>query len=146
MAVNIEWKKNGIIAKFVGKVTIQEINESNRVMHGDARFDDLQYQISDFLEADPSLVSFDDALVPAATDLGASRTVHEMKIALIIQEPTAVELGKHYIEISKKLGSPWQFALFSCMEDAMKWVEPPGGLPSPGAGYSAVQPDLDCGQ
>ncbi len=123
MTYHITWNEKGVILNLLGEINIQEINEANGIIQGDARLEDLKYQIWDLLEADLSPISKIQVEVPAAIDLAASKSVLKMKVAFIAQESHSVEVCQHYIKESKDLGSPWEFGLFNCMGNAMEWGE-----------------------
>ncbi len=124
MAYKVAWADHVVIVTFDGATDIREINEANGGLHGDARFDDLQLQIFDFLEADLSSVLERDAAQPAATDMVAAGFTREMKVASVARDPHTVVVCNEYIERSKSYGIAWEFGVFSCVDDAMAWGQP----------------------
>ena len=123
MPYQISWDRRHVFLKFHGEVPLSEIQEAAGVIHGDPRFDQLKYEICDLLEADLSSIDDQQAEEPAAMDRAASLSLGRLKVALVVTDPHAVELCLHYIEESKRMGSPWQFGVFSRIEEAMDWGE-----------------------
>jgi len=123
MAFQVTWKEKGAIFNFSGSISIQEINKASEPLQGDAKLDDHTYSIWNFLEADLSSITEIEANEPASIASAVAISVPEMKVALIAQENHAVELCKYVIESTKKFGSTWEFHLFDCMDDAIKWGE-----------------------
>ncbi len=123
MAFQVTWKEKGTILNFSGSLSIQEINKANELLQDDARLDDHTYSIWNFLEADLSSITEKEMNQPASIDSAVAISVPKMKVALIAQENHAVELCKYYIERTKKFGTTWEFHLFDCMDDAIKWGE-----------------------
>jgi hypothetical protein len=121
VAHDITWEKKGVTVCLLGEIDIHEINKANGELHGDSRFDEHKFQIRNFLEADLSSIPVKQAAYLAAIDLAASRYAKEVKVAIVTKNKHSIEFSKKYIERSKKLSIPWQFSLFDCMGDAIKW-------------------------
>ena len=122
MAYEIDWKEKGTVFSFSGKLTIEQINEANAVVYGDARFDAHDYTIWDFLDSDWSSVTADEILVPAGTDWAASLSVPRYTVVLVVVEPKAVGLCQQYIDATQRMGSTWRFHIADSMDDAIEWL------------------------
>jgi hypothetical protein len=123
MAYEISFKNNGFIVVQSGVISIDEINKANGDMHGHKEFDSHKYQIINLLDADFTEIikkSYDE---PAAMDWAGSLTQEKVKVAFVVQDPTAVNYCNSYISESKDMASPWDFALFADMKDALEWVD-----------------------
>jgi len=121
MSYNLNYKSNGFFLTYKGFITINEINASNGLMHGHEEFDSHKFQIINLLEADFSLINKSRSREPAATDLVASRFSSKVKVALVVREVNAVNFCEQYIKESISGGSPWDFKIFSELEDALQW-------------------------
>ena len=122
MSYHISYKNNGLFLTHKELITIDEIHEANGVLHGHEKFDLHKYQIINLLDADFSAISQSKSIEPAATDLVASKTKSNIKVALVVREAKAINFCKLYISESKQLGSPWVFKIFSDLENALKWI------------------------
>ncbi|MDH3976327.1 MAG: hypothetical protein OEV42_18835 [Deltaproteobacteria bacterium] len=123
MSFQITYKNKTFRVTFAGCTSINEINDANSQIQGSIDFDRHKNQIWDFTRADASLVTKDDTLTPAATDLGAAYIKENINIALVAVEEHAVNMCKAYVITSQKTGSPWNFKICSTIEDAFKWLK-----------------------
>jgi len=123
MLHHIVWDKGGVFVECKGKSTIQDIHEVNGLLHGDARFEQHNFQLWDLVNTDLSQITMEEMQEPAALDLVASAYTKEVKVAIIVTEPYAVKLIESYCEQCNEDDSPWEAQLFSNLEDATKWVD-----------------------
>ena len=121
MSYYINHKDNGFFLTHKGLITIDEIHEANGLIHGHEEFDSHKYQIVNLLDADFSTISQRKSKEPAATDLVASKTRSNIKVALVAREANAISFCKLYISESKQRSSPWDFQIFSDLEAALEW-------------------------
>ena len=121
MPYHISYKNNGLFLTHKELITIDEIHEANGILHGHEEFDSHRYQIINLLDADFSTISQSKSIEPAATDLVASKTKSNVKVALVVRDARAINFCRLYISESKQLGSPWDFEIFSDLEVALEW-------------------------
>lgn len=121
MAHKTTWEENGIHWEYFGVVTLQEVAQSNTEFYCDDRSDAAKYQIFDGIAVEEFVGTEEEARMIAAIDLGASRSITDLKVALIVPD-SALDLAKQYIASSKELKSPWSFRIFPSVEEARKWV------------------------
>jgi hypothetical protein len=121
MSYHISYKNNVLFLTHKELITIDEIHEANGILHGCEEFDSHKYQIINLLDADFSTISQSKSIEPAATDLVASKTKSNVKVALVVREVKAINFCRLYILESKQLGSPWDFEMFSNLEGALEW-------------------------
>ena len=121
MLYKLTWDKAGTVAEFFGRITLDTILEVDQMHYNDPRFDEIHYELYDFSQADLSEVHISDVQVPAAYDFGASHINRCMKVASVATDPHAIELCKHYINVSKGVNSSWSFAIFDDRESALEW-------------------------
>lgn len=122
MSYDITWNEDGTILCFKGITTIHHINEANEKLYADPRFDGHKYQVWDLSRADFSPISTDDIEEPAATDMGATFSNPNMKVAIIADDNHVKNISYHYIDLSKTLNSTWSFLVCDTFEEAMKWA------------------------
>ena len=123
MPYQLTYENDGFLLVHTGIITIQEINESNGLIHGHPEFDSHRYQIVDLLEADFSEILLANANQPGATDWAASKTASNIQVAMVVEETNAKAFCEEYISTTKQLGSDWEFGLFPSREQARKWLD-----------------------
>ncbi len=122
MAFVATWEEHGVYGVFSELVTLDEINEFNNGLYGDPRFDEISYQIVDFLNVSKLELQEADVAVPVATDWSTTSYIKNLKVALVADAPSIRVLCHSYIEQSLDMGSPWQFQVFHTLEEARVWV------------------------
>ena len=121
MSYYISYKDNGFFLTHKGIITIDEIHKANGLIHGHEEFDSHKYQIINLLDADFSTICQSKSKEPAVTDLVASKSQSNIKVAIVAWEANAISFCKLYISESKQRGSPWDFEIFSDLEAALEW-------------------------
>ncbi|HKK19649.1 MAG TPA: hypothetical protein VJ952_13300 [Opitutales bacterium] len=121
MPYHIEWRDRGVYWTYTGLVTGDDILQSNFDIYGDARFDDLKYEIVNLLEAEKIGVSERHMQKIAHLDAAAARTNTNIRVAIVAREADAVYLQKLYTKHSKDHGWPTQ--LFESVQAAEAWVK-----------------------
>lgn len=121
MAYLLTYEDRTFTLVHTGVITIEEINESNGLIHGHPEFDFHRYQVVHLLGADFSEIELTKANQPGATDSAASITKRNVKVALIVQEAKARQFCRDYINTAKRFGASWDFQLFDNVEAAQAW-------------------------
>ncbi len=121
MLYKLTWNKEGTVAEFFGRITLDTIMEVDQKHYNDPRFDEICYVLYDFTQADLSEVYLSDIQVPAAYDFGASHINRKIKVAAVATDPHTIELCKHYISVSKGISSSWSFDIFEDRASAFAW-------------------------
>ena len=119
MGYEIIWEKRGVVKRFLGEVTSQDMLQSVVETEGDARFDDLRFVINDFL--DISGVSSSHHVVEeiSAIDSIAAITNPRIKVAVVATFPAVIEMAESYIN------SPlnhYPTKIFQTLTDARQWI------------------------
>lgn len=122
MAYEICFENKGVVVNFEGSITINEINEANGKLHGHKNFDSHKYHIINLLGVDLSSITEKEALIPAAMDWVASQTRSNIKVAILAEGIHEESLYLAYILQSRKMGTSWEFELFSNIKDAREWI------------------------
>jgi len=120
MPYQLVWEKKGIVWKFSGIVTSKEAVDSNMDIYGDARFDDLLYQIADFSQATEVNFTEHDMKKIAFLDQAASRSNPRIKVALVAPAPETRRLLDVYATYASK--TPWETSIFDSIEEARQWI------------------------
>lgn len=122
MPFQITWEPNGVLVEFFGECRGDEVHRATEEVHGDARFDQCHYYITDLtgitlLQADEGHAEHE-----AAVDKGASLSNRRMCIGVIAVDEEIRRLAQHYIDTSKALNSRWEFGLFKSLTEARAWA------------------------
>ena len=124
MAYITHWEDRGIYWRYTGMLTLDEMHRANDELIRDPRFDDITYQISDFLEVEgidlptDKMESVTKQL--ACLDLAAAKTNPHVKAVIIVDSEEFHTLAEIYAEIVNK--SPWQVYITDTMQDARRWI------------------------
>jgi len=116
------WEPTGIKWQFYGAVTSEEVDEANREMYEDHRFDSINYFIWDMSNVEKLIKNKLDVNKPVATDLGASNINKNIRGAFVAIEGHVYDSCNNYIKLSKNLNAPWKLKLFNDNESALKWL------------------------
>ena len=73
MPYELSYSEQGICVHFDGNVSIEELNYANGEIQSHYGFDYHKFQLINFLDADLSSVTEEDAELPAVTDSAASK-------------------------------------------------------------------------
>jgi len=115
------WLKNGLHRTFTGKVSGKEILDSNLALHGDPRFDRIDYVLNDFLSIDGFEITIGDVNIISTVDNVAAISKNNLKIAIVANNTELLQWIDAYLEMMQ--GSRYTAAVFSQHDDALKWVE-----------------------
>lgn len=113
------WEKRGIVRRFFGKVTGQDLAASAIEGQADRRFDQLRYVINDFRDCESFVVDPATMEEVAARDSGAAKTNGNIVIAVVSDDPKVLEVSDIYV---KDPLSPYPVKNFGTMEDARAWL------------------------
>lgn len=116
----ITWEPEGIYWHFSGAVSAAEAKQSNLDVYGNPRFDDIRYQIADFLD----VTSFhaDDADLHEISTIDGVAAIYSraVKVALIATDPKVIRLLEAYCQTIA--GTPWQARIFHNLEEGRSWA------------------------
>ncbi|PKP30742.1 MAG: hypothetical protein CVU00_13430 [Bacteroidetes bacterium HGW-Bacteroidetes-17] len=120
MTYKIFWEDRGLNIKWSGIITDEEIIRPNGEIYGNKLFENIDYQIADFLNATPSIFSVRDILVIYTLEKQASRWNKKLMVAHIARDPEFINSIKAYE--SKMINTGWKFGIFDNLGDTRKWV------------------------
>lgn len=121
MAHTNTWNKNGLLRKFTGKISPEEILQSNFDLHIHPKFESIKYIINDFTEVTELVINKEHTKIYATTDDIISDTKGNLKIAIVAKQDAHIALANNYrAEMKNKL---FKCEIFQTVEDAQKWAE-----------------------
>jgi hypothetical protein len=119
MPYRIEWEPKGAIKHFWGKVSFDDVYQSESEIQSSPKFDNLRFVMSVF-EGDAGItLSNTESDLILALRLGAMHTNPRLKYAYVSGNDTArirVE------ETVKKSNSAFPVMMFGNIDDAMEWI------------------------
>ena len=127
MGFHVHWENRGVVKRYFGQVSAEELIAPVIATEADPRFDRLRYVINDFLDA--TSVTFTQADIDeiAACDIGAALTNPRIKVAVVVVQEDVIELVGRYIQAS---GLAYPTRVFPTIAQARAWVaEPSPGWP-----------------
>jgi hypothetical protein len=102
MPYHITWESRGLVATFTGPCSVKDVLHAYEAIGKDRRFDELRYQIFDYLGAHPEGVDVSDLDHLAGLHFAHSLTNPTLLYASVAVDPVVIELIKHYININTK--------------------------------------------
>ena len=114
-------EQSGVVQKFTGRLSAEEYLASVVEIVNDTNFELIRYVIADFSEVTETDLSKKEVTQVAALSKGAMFTNNGIKIAVVVIDPTLMDLAKAYK--SERLAS-YPTEIFSTVEQARKWLLP----------------------
>ena len=113
-------ENRGLLFKFSGSVSRDDLSQLQRNMYSSASFDDLHYQIVDMLDMTDFSDSEEDLIEIAAIDKAAALSNPRIKLAVVATDDAIKQLLGVYQALLSD--SPWETQVFSTMEEARSWI------------------------
>lgn len=121
MPYHIEWKKDTVIWTYTGRLTGEEILQSNMDIYGDERFDTLRYQIVDLRAVDEFAVDEHHMHKINHIDRAAAYTNPRIRVAVVTNDQSIESITDTYIEQSPE--SHWPTQTFYDFDEALRWIK-----------------------
>ena len=120
MPFEIKWGKDYVLFEYFGKVSSLELVNSNKLVYGDERFDNLKWELVHFDRAESVSINEKDIRLIAYMDKAAARSNPHITVAFIGQTETLEQIEAQY----KNAGSPpvWPLVRFDSYEDAVSYI------------------------
>lgn len=130
MPFELTWEPAGVYRRYFGHVTIAERRRSFERICADHRFDELQYTITDYLDAERYDISRDATTEIAALHIGPLLTNPNIVIAAVAVDERVVAAIQHFIGLGF-ITQPYR--IFSTVPAARAWIasQPPRLNPRP---------------
>jgi len=119
MPYKIERKQNGVIKRFSGEVTFEDVLKSEKEVSGHPDFQTLRYVISDYIGSDYRGLTTEQADEVNALRIGAHLTNPRIKYAFVIQNAGIRDQIKLAISQGLML---FETKIFDTYEQAAAWV------------------------
>ncbi len=123
MAYDLEWEPNGVVFRYHGTVTDDDLTESNEEIYADPHFPQMRFQIVDFSKIVKFAVSSRAVAGLAVRDQEASASNPDVKVAIVTSEPFLYGMSRMYSRSHQAMGGTWRVKMFDTEEQAREWVE-----------------------
>ena len=104
-----------------GQVTSEEIRSTNDVALKITEEKDHWYQLIDLTEAEGLNLDDLDIVDVSVDDASLSRRHPNLKLAVVVTNPTIKEQIMKYLMVSWALNSNWEFRVYDTVEAARDW-------------------------
>ena len=121
MPYHIEWNADTVIWTYTGRLTGEEILQSNMDIYGDERFDTLRYQIVDLRGVEEFVVNKHQMHQIAHLDRAAAYTNPRIRVAVVTNAQEGESITNSYIEQASD--SHWPTHTFYDLDKALTWVK-----------------------
>lgn len=119
MPYRLTWEPAGVYRQYYGAVTIDERRASFEAICGDARFDDLRYSITDYLEVTAYEWTAQATEEIAALHIGPLLTNPKILIAAVATRPDVVKAIREFIGHGFTTAP---YRVFASLEQDRRWV------------------------
>lgn len=120
MGYALDWEAPlGVVKRFFGPVTGQDILDSVIETEASVDFDRLRWVINDFLAATSVTVTVDELDEIAAIDRAAAQSNPYIRIAVVATQPSIIEAARHYAESPM---NRYPTRIFPTLPEAHAWL------------------------
>ena len=123
MNYSIIWGNKTVRVDYSGAISNKDIEGAHYSLNGDERFYDCESLILDISKCNMDKVSVTDLLPVIGTDLGESKSIASLKVAMIAVEKQNREKASRYISTCQNYRYTWEFKLFDSNSAAQAWLD-----------------------
>ncbi|MDQ8181545.1 hypothetical protein [Pelagicoccus sp. SDUM812005] len=132
MPYKIIWNSSYVCFDYYGKVTSEDIVESNKEVYGDPRFDELRWELVSFDETESVAFKPANVRLIAYMDEAAARSNPYISVAFIGKTSILKEVEEAYANTGAK--PTWPVFSFESREEALEYItqkDPSASCPKP---------------
>ncbi|ARN74399.1 hypothetical protein [Oceanicoccus sagamiensis] len=123
MAFKLEWSGKTVSCHWSGVVKGHDLVTANRLIHSDARFDDLRYMLFLMADIEQVDVTIEDVEKLAAMGIGAAKSNSSLRCATVSTDDDWYGLSSFYqMHMDEAAGPSWSLGLFKTREAAEEWL------------------------
>jgi hypothetical protein len=119
MAYELIWESRGVVKRFMGKVSDQDMLQSVVDTEVDPRFDELRFVINDFLAMQDIAISLQVVEEISIMDSGAAFSNPRIKVAVVTTSTDVINLTTAYINSPL---NQYPTRIFSTLDEARTWT------------------------
>ena len=120
----ISWEPAGVVFRFSGVVSDEDLITSNGDVYASSQFPAMKYQIVDFSVIETFDVGAATVRVVADSDRRAAEINPDVRVAIITSAPFMRGMSKMYAGSHEAAGGTWTTEVFESEEDARAWAVP----------------------
>lgn len=120
MSYTITWEEAGIIWRYEGTLTGEELIQSNLDIYGDSRFDSLRYQIVDLRQVAEFQVNPQHMRKIAFLDKAAANSNPHIRVAVVCENESADKMTSQYL--ASVTETHWKTKNFENYDEAINWA------------------------
>ena len=124
MPYELTWEAAGVVFRFSGIVSDDDLVASNDEIYASLRFPEMRYQIVDFSTIDKFDVSAGAVRVVADLDRKASEINPDVRVAIITSETFMRGMSRMYAGSHEAAGGTWATEVFEREDKARAWAFP----------------------
>lgn len=122
MSYELIWETRGVVKRFYGELTGQDMVQSVVDVEADPRFDICRYVINDFLPLE-GIAPVDNVIdYIAAIDSAAAETNPNIRIAVVTASPEIIALATQYANSPL---NAYPTRIFATLAEARAWIATP---------------------
>lgn len=126
MSYELIWEPKGVIKRFFGHVTCQEVLAAGNQSQGDLRFDRNRYAINDFLDCTEFEIDYVMLDEIAAISGAAQKSNPNIRIAVVATLPEILAAFRHYASVPVQ---SYPTRLFTTRAEARVWTSDESVVP-----------------
>ncbi len=126
MSFELVWEPKGVVKRYFGRVTGEEVFAAGIQSQGDHRFDQNRYAINDFLDCTEFVIDRKVLDEVAAVAGAAEISNPNIKIAIVATLPAVVAATMEYIGLPLHT---YPTRLFATRAEARAWIAESGNAP-----------------
>ncbi len=121
MAHEIFWEEKGILIKFSGIVTQEEVHKIKDTIYRNGKYDTIKYQISDYSNvAEIILTTFDANILGILGRQSTRWNRWRVRNAIVTRDAQFIPIVNSYLKEMES--TDWENRIFETLEKAYEWV------------------------
>jgi hypothetical protein len=124
MGYDIRWQHRGVVKRFHGRLTSEDMLQSVVDIEADPRFDDLRWVINDFLAVTEVACHAEVVDDISAIDAAAAMSNPHIRIAVVTDSPAITAMATQYAESDM---NAYPTRIFPTFDDATDWLDESSG-------------------
>ncbi len=122
MSYEISWEPSGVVFRFSGVVSDEDLIASNEEVHTSPLFPTMRYEIVDFSLIEEFGASSATVRAIAESDQRAAETNPDVKEAIITSAPLIRGMSNMYALTHESKGGTWTVEIFEREKEARAWA------------------------
>ena len=122
MPYKLDWEPSGVVFRFSGVVSDEDLLASNEDVYAHSSFSTLKYELVDFSAIGKADVSSETVRTVADLDLAAAKINPHVKVAIIVNTDFGRGMSSMYALSQESTGGTWRTEIFDNEEDARAWL------------------------